>query len=300
MITRVATNAGTRMMLLNLQTAARSLLTAQEQASTGKRLNRMSDNPADAVSALGQRAVLRRLEQFSRNAEEANSWLTASDSALMSVTDQLSSARALLVQANSAASDPTSRAAIAGQIRSIRDALLQTANSRRDGRPLFGGTAAVPATYSSAGLYLGDGGTVQLPVAAGVSLQVNQAGTAVFGTHSGTDPTAGDVFQLLESLAVSVETGNTAAMGTGLGLIDAATTRVAVAQVAIGGRARQLEDLTNAVEDSKISTRRGISAKEDADLAETIITLKTQEAAYQAALQASAKVLQPTLLDFLR
>ncbi|MFN8051669.1 MAG: flagellar hook-associated protein FlgL [Acidimicrobiales bacterium] len=300
MMSRVATNSGARMMLGNLQTTGRSLMTAQEQATTGKRINRMSDNPADAVNILGQKAVLRRLEQYARNSDEASSWLSSGDAALSSVNDRMASARALLVQANSAASDPTSRAAIAGQIRSLRDSLIQVANTQRDGRPLFGGTAAVSAAYDSSGNYLGDNGAVSLPVAAGVTLQVNQSGTAVFGTHNNTDPTSGDVFQLLTSLANSIEAGDTTAMGAGLGQIDTATQRVALAQVNIGSRSSQLEDLTNSLQDDQVRVKQGISAKEDIDLAETIVNLKTQEAAYQAALQATAKVIQPTLLDFLR
>ena len=300
MMTRVASNSGTRMMLGNLQMTGRGLLRAQEQATTGKRINRMSDNPADAVNVLGQRAVLRRLQQYTRNSQEASSWLASTDSALSSVSDRLASARALLVQGNSAASDPTSRAAIAGQIRSLRDSLVQAANTQRDGRPLFGGTASVAAPYDAAGVYTGDAGVVNIPVAAGVNLQVNQTGPAVFGTHNNTDPTQGDVFQLLSSLATSIEAGDTIAMGNGLTLLDAASNRVAVAQVAVGSRAKQVEDLQNSVEDSRVAVANGISAKEDIDLAESIVNLKTQEAAYQAALQATAKVIQPTLLDFLR
>ena len=80
----------------------------------------------------------------------------------------------------------------------------------------------------------------------------------------------------------------------------AASTRVATAQVQLGSRASQLEDLVNSLEDSKVSLKSGISNKENIDFAEAVINMKTREAAYQAAIQATAKVIQPSLMDFLR
>ncbi|HQF92944.1 MAG TPA: hypothetical protein PLS46_02210, partial [Microthrixaceae bacterium] len=124
MITRIASLSGARTMLQSIQNANSELFRAQEQVTTGRRINRVSDNPADAVSSLNQRATLRRLEQYSRNAEEATSWFDAGDAALADVSDRLAGVRATLVQANSAANDVTSRAALANQIRAQRESIL--------------------------------------------------------------------------------------------------------------------------------------------------------------------------------
>lgn len=300
MINRIASLAGPRTMLQSIQNANRQLVIAQEQVTTGRRINRVSDNPADAVSALNQRASLRRMEQFSRNAEEARSWFAAGDAALSDISDRLAGARAILVQANSGANDATSRAALANQIRAIRESVLMAANTERGGRPLFSGNAAGATAYDAAGTYLGDAGVVSLPITGGVSMQVNRTGPEIFGANNPADPLQGDLFQMLDALATSVENGDSTAIGAGLGLIDAATKRVATAQVQLGTRASQLEDLVDSLEDGKVSLKSGISNKENVDFAESIINLKTREAAYQAAIQATAKVIQPSLMDFLR
>jgi flagellar hook-associated protein 3 FlgL len=300
MMNRIASLAGPRTMLQSIQNANRQLFIAQEQVTTGRRINRVSDNPADAVSSLNQRATLRRMEQFSRNAEEAKSWFDAGDSALSDVSDRLAGVRAMLIQANSGANDAQSRLALANQVRASRESILLAANSERSGRPLFAGNAAGLVAYDASGVYQGDNGTVNLPITGGVSLQVNRTGTDVFGTAHPTDPTQGDVFQVLDALATAIENGDTAKISAGLAQIDAATKRVSMAQVQIGSRASQLEDLTSSLEDSKVSLKSGISNKENVDFAESIINLKTREAAYQAAIQATAKVIQPSLMDFLR
>lgn len=299
MIGRVATSSGARLMMGNLQTSGRSLLQAQEHATTGKRIIRMSDNPGDAVSVLSRSAELRRLDQYTRNAGEAQSWLSSADSALTTVSDRLASARTLVIQANSASADAAARSAIANEIRSLRDSVLQTANTVREGRPLFAGTSTTQPVYDTAGTYSGDAGSVAIPVAPGMSLTVNASGPAVFGTAN-ADPMAGDVFQMLSALADAVENNDGATMGAGLTAIDAASGRVNVSLVALGSRTKQLEDMMSTIEDSKVSVRQAISAKQDVDLAESIVALKQKEVAYQAALQATARVIQPSLLDFLR
>ena len=300
MMNRVATSSAPMLMLANIQLAGKSLLTAQEQLTTGKRINRVSDDPASALLALGQRATLRRSEQLSRNLDEARSWTDSNDTALSDVNTQLSRARALLVQANSGSADPAARAAIATDLRSIRTALLQTANTTVDGRAIFAGNSAATNAYDASGTYQGDLGAVQVPIASAVSIQVNKTGPDVFGTANPLDPTNGDVFQLLDSLANAVQTGNSTAIGAGLGQIDAATNRVSIAQVDVGGKAKQIDDLGAQLDDSKVSLKTSIGKAEDIDFAEAVINEKTREAAYQAALQATAKVVQPSLLDFLR
>lgn len=299
MIGRVATNSGVRLMMGNLQTSGRGLLQAQEHATTGKRIIRMSDNPGDAVSVLSRRAELRRLDQYTRNSSEAQSWLSSADAALSTVSDRLASARTLLIQANSGSMDQPARATIANELRSLRDAIIQSANTVREGRPLFAGTSTSQPAFDAAGVYSGDTGTVSIPVAPGMSLAVNASGPEVFGTTN-ADPMAGDVFQLLTALATAVENGDAATVGAGITAVDAASRRVSVAQVGLGSRSRQLEDISATIEDSKVSVRQAISSKEDMDLAESIVALKQQEVAYQAALQATARVIQPSLLDFLR
>ena len=300
MMNRVATSSSARTMNADLQNSMRALNSIQQQISSGRRISRVSDGPADAVNSLTQRAELRRTEQFTRTVDRARLWLRAGEDALAQVSDRLTTARSLVVQGRSGAIGAAERSAIAQEIRAIRSSLIGTANATIDGRPVFGGTTASTAAYDANATYQGDSGAVNLPLAPGIAVTVNAGGPAVFGTFNGGDPTAGDVFQLLESLAASVASGDTTATTAGLTLIDAAATRAASAQVSLGTRGGQIEDLDLANLDVAISLKAGISKAEDVDLAEALINLRTREAAYQAALQATAKVIQPSLLDFLR
>ena len=300
MLNRITTGAAARQMNGNLQNSLRGLTQIQNELTTGRRINRMSDGPAEATTSLAQRAQLRQTEQYARNADRSQMWLRSGDVALGAASDQLANARNLVIQARSGATDPASRAAIADQLRQVRESLLATANSQTGGRPIFGGTTAGAVAYDSAGVYQGDAGIVNLQVAPNQSTAVNVTGTTVFGTPNTTTPLNGDVFQLLDALATAVAANDQASLANSTGLIDAATARVAQAQVVIGSRSAQMEETQQQNVDATIAFKSSISRLEDVDMAEALISLRSKEAAYQAALQVTARVIQPSLLDFLR
>ena len=299
MSTRITPLSTTASMLADLNSGRRALDEVQRRIASGKQLRQASDSPAEAVTTLDHRARLHRSEQLGRNAEVATRWLNEADRALSTVVDRLNAARTALVQATSGANDPTSRLALANQIRALRESLIETANTSIRGRPILGGTSASPAAYAPDGTYQGDAGAVSLPISPGVTMTVAATGTEVFGTANLADPATGDIFQQLDALAIAVQNGDTNSIQAGLGQIDAATTRVQTVQVRLGSRSAQLSDLRAAAAASDQELASAISEIEDTDLAEATIQLKSREVAYQASLQVTARFIQLSLMDFL-
>lgn len=297
---RVTSFSASTLMLSNLFDSRQALIATQRQIASGKKVQKASDGPAEAVASLDTRSKLRRSAQLDRNANRAKEWLQAADQSTQSAVDGINQARGLLVQANSGALDGRARQAIANQILSVRDSLLGTSNTSVLGRPIFSGTAAGASAYDSTGTYLGDGGGVVLPVSPGVTVRVSRTGPEVFGVSNPADPANGDLFQILTSLSASVASNNTTAVTNGLNSLDAASTRVQGVQVELGSRLNQVEDLRNAATGLDNELTSFVSSLEDIDYAEAFIALKSQEASYQAALQVTAKIIQPSLLDFLR
>jgi flagellar hook-associated protein 3 FlgL len=296
---RVTTSSTSALMLRDIQAAQWGLTKIQGQIASNKRIQIASDDPGAALASIGNRAELRRSQQLGRNADRATDWLNAADRASTAAVDILTQARGLVIQATSGASDNTARLAIANQIRQLRESLLSTANMQVGGRSIFAGTAA-GAAYDAAGTFTGDTGSVSAPVAAGVTMRISRTGTEMFGTADPLDPANGDVFQVLDVIATAVQGNDATAVQAALGRIDTATTRVQNVQTELGSRLTQLEDLrtTAAVRAQDLSLQ--ISELEDIDLAEATITLKAKELAYQSALGVAGRILQTTLLDFLR
>lgn len=294
---RVTNTTASRAMLANINKNARTLTDAQVRIASGKQVQRPSDGPAQVLSALDFRSQIRRNEQLSRNALDARAWLDNADSALTHSVERLNRAHTLVVGAVNAASDDQSRRAYAAELRGIREELLATANTQYLGRAIFSGTADTDVAYAPDGTYQGNGGEVQRNVAPDVSVRVNRTGPEVFGVA--TDPD-GDVFAVLDEIATALEAGDITTASAGLAKITTATDRIERAQVEMGARSRQVEEIGFRNADIDVELKAALSEVEDVDIAEALIEVRVQEMAYQAALQVTAKVIQPTLLDFLR
>jgi flagellar hook-associated protein 3 FlgL len=303
-VQRVTTTSSSRAMLANINRNGRTLSVAQERIASGKQVQRPSDGPAQVLSALDYRGQLRRNEQLGRNNLDAQSWLDNADSSLTHTVDRLTRARTLVLGGANASADDQGRAAYAAEIRAIREELLQTANTRHLGRPIFSGTDDVTHAYASDGSYQGNAGVVERNVAPGVSIRVNRTGPEIFGTPAdigaGDDPLDGNLFQLLDAIAGALESGDMTAVSTGLDRITTSTDRIERAQVELGARSKQIEEIGFRNQEVDIQLKSALAEVEDVDIAEALIEVQVQEMAYQAALGVAAKVIQPTLLDFLR
>lgn len=62
----------------------------------------------------------------------------------------------------------------------------------------------------------------------------------------------------------------------------------------------RLDLVENRLSEQEVIAKRVMSDNEDADMEKVIMNLKTQESVHRAALAAGSRIIQPTLLDFLR
>jgi flagellar hook-associated protein 3 FlgL len=283
--------------LANLQTNLDAMAKLQQQLSSGKLISQPSDDPAGTVSAMQFRTDIRTNQQWSRNAQDGISWLNTIDSALSSSMDNLQRVRDLTVQGSSTGSmDDTARAALATEVDSIRQGLIGTANTTYLGRPVFGGTTGGTQAYNADGTYAGDTSSVNRTVGAGSSVQVDANGKAVFGAD--TDPT--NLFTVLAQISTDLRSGSSSGLSAGLGNLDAAMNRIKTVQADVGARTNRITQLKQDADDRVLSLKSSLSDVEDIDLPSTIVNLQMQQTAYQAALGATAKAVQPSLMDFLK
>jgi len=278
----------------SLQLGLNRLSSSQEKLSTGRNINRPSDSPTGTNDAMRLRAGLTANAQYTRNAQDGQSWLDEADSTLTSMLDQVRRARDLVVQAASTGTGgPDARAAIATELTQIRQSLLDDANTQHLGRPLFGGTTSGSKAYDASGTYLGDTNAVTRTVGEGVTVAVNVTGPAAFSTSTN------DLFAVLSDVIDQIRTDPAAASGS-LSRIDDVQGAMRTAHAEIGTRMNRVEAATSSLSAAALSGSKSLSDVENVDVAAAIVDLQMQEVAYQSALGATSRVLQPTLLDFLR
>lgn len=263
------------------------------QISSNKRIQKPSDDPIGTGSSLQYQADLGRNAQIGKNINDAKGWLSIADSTLTTVVEQIQHIRDLAVQAQNGAMGPTELAALGTEIDNTRQTLLTLANTKYGTRSIFAGTSA-GAAYDAAGTYIGRSAGVDRTIAPGVRVQVNVNGDDVFGLAGN------DLFTLVSNLANDVRAGNSAAIGTEIGGLDARLQTVQTRQGEIGARAERVDTMKTRNDDTATSLSQGLSSVEDVDMPKAIMDMQLQQFTYQAALATTAKIIQPSLVDFLR
>ncbi|MFD6817220.1 flagellar hook-associated protein FlgL [Microbacterium sp. NPDC059771] len=293
MISRVTQSTMTQTAMRQLQANLSELARLQDQATSQKAFASPSDDPTAAAATLALHAEQRRTEQYARNIDDGLAWVTAADSAITASTSLLSRVRDLTAQgANDGALDATAKEALAVELEGIRGELLAQANTRLLGRSVFAGTsdtAAFAADYSYSGVA---GSEVTRRVSDAASVRVDTDGAAVFGT--GDD----SVFALVDRIVADLRSGTN--VGPRLGEIDDRRTAMLGVQGSVGTRQSQIERAKEAAVQNSVSLESRRAAVEDVDSVEVLIRLQAQELVYRSALAVNARVLQPSLMDFLR
>jgi flagellar hook-associated protein 3 FlgL len=294
-LTRITQNMMMDRSYSALQTGLNRLAKTQEQLSTGRILNRPSDSPTDTTSAMRIRASLGDQKQYLRNTEDGIGWLGQIDSTLTSVAGQIRRARELGQQgANDANASPQAREALAVEIEQIRESLISASNASYLGRPVFGGVVDGLKAYGPDGSFVGAAGEVSRTVARGVKVPVNVNGPDVFG------PDGANLFDDLGRLAASIRAGDTAGLGDAMDDLHGALSRVTSTLGDVGARYNRLDRARQSAEDLTLSLITTLAQVENVDLARATMDLKLNEVAYQAGLAATARLVQPSLSDFLR
>ncbi|GGJ82620.1 flagellar hook-associated protein FlgL [Pilimelia anulata] len=289
-------------VMRNLQNNLHETGRLQEQLSSGKTMSRPSDSPTGAVSALQLRGQIRSLDQYTRNADDGIGWLGTLDTSMTTSLSHVRRARDLVVtgRAGTTAGSPQAREALAVEVDNIREALIDLANTKYLDRPVFGGTTTGTAAYTAAGVYDGEptgpNRTVDRMVGDGTVVRVDVTGPEVFGAEG--SPT--QIFDLLTNIAADLRSNNQAGLSTGLGDLDTAMQNLQTQLANVGAKYNRIEQMRQTATDRSLSLATQLSDVEDIDLPQTIMEMQMQQTAYQAALSTTAKVIQPSLVDFLR
>jgi len=275
----------------------------QDQLTSGKTITKPSDSPTGTNSSLQLRGALAASNQYQRNMTDGKSWLSTTDTALESMTQQVQRVRDLTVQAmNTGSMSGTDQQAIAAEVSQLQTSLLGLANTQVGGRPIFGGTTSDTSAYAADGTYTGRGGTAADPatpntrrISAAATVRVDVTGAEAFGDQSQGD----DLFAVVGKIA-DLATSDPSQLGDQLSALDTAISRMSNALSDVGARMNRITNAQSTNTDLNLSLTSQLSGVEDTDMAKSIMNLQLQQTSYQAALSVSASALQQTLVDFLR
>lgn len=309
MTSRITSGMTTRSLLSDINDVAARQDATRRQMSSGRQITRPSDDPYSAARAMSLRTDLAGVKQHERNVQEAQSWMSVTDTTLGSITDLAQRARELVVQGATDTLPQTSRNAIADQIDQLVAGMKQEANATYDGRYVLGGSRTNTKPYdatlqtTAAGVtpndgYSGDAASQLREIGPGVTLAVNVRGDEVLG---GTPGATGNMLGVLRDIATHLRAGDTKTLGNAdLKAISDQIDNALAVRARVGAGMNRLDTASSRLAQIEESATSMLSDTEDADMAKVLTEYSTQQAVYQSALQAGARIVQTSLLDFLR
>lgn len=289
-------------MLLNLNRSYGKMSKLQDQLASGSKITRPSDDPVIAVNGMGYRRDLAKVEQYTRNMITASNWLDSSDESLNQVGEQMKRVRELVIQAATDSNTPEDRDKIKKEIDQIRQQLQDVGNTNISGSFIFSGTKTNEPLFV--------GGTinpnvntenVNIEIYDGIQISVNTPGNDLF---KNIDDMIGKISDLLGD-----PTKNGKEIGDMLGGVSTASTsdditamhnKILEAQADIGARQNRVEMMENRLSVREVSVTKQLRDNESIDYSKTITEMVTNESIHQAALSVGAKIIQQTLVDFIR
>lgn len=274
----------------NLLSQTERMIGRQETVSTGKRINRPSDDPIGAASVLHHRRLLASMDQYERNIQVGKNRMEFMETTLDAAEELISEARNWAI--NQASATVTDRANAYSQVGRIRDQLLQLANSKLGDNYIFAGHQTHLPAFASDGSYSGDNGDYSVITGDQMEMRIEADGSRIFQGAS-------DLFAVMDDLLTGIQNGDSTLIDSQVDLLTSARTQVQDVRAETAASYMQLEMTDNQMAKFHLSVENIISRTEDADLNAAIIDLKNQEVSYQAALETAARIVQPTLMDFI-
>jgi len=295
MVMRITSSIQNRNFLENINLTKSRLDKAQEQITTGKRVNRFSDDPFAASQSNRIAAVMSTNDQFISNNDLLRSKLELTDSTLQSLVQTMDSARTAAAQALSGVTTPESRAALAESVGSARAEALSSANTKFDGLYLFAGTQSTNPPFVDSGgsvSYVGNDDPVYLRVDAATVMKTNLTNSDVFA-----GPPA--MFDTLDALKTAIQNNDTAAIRARMNDLETISDRLNTADTVVGGNMQLVDQVQQALKDRNEALQSESSRLTDADLVKAISDMNLANDAVSVALRSQAQIQNLSLIDLM-
>jgi len=286
-------------LLRNLETAQGKMDQLQNQLSSGHRINRPSDDPAGIQNAMRLKSNISSVEQWKSNTDEELSYMTTTDSTLGDMTSMLQRVRELAVQGANGTLATVDKSAIADEVDQISAQLQMMANTQIGSKHIFSGTATdkpLVISLPDGAVSGGNAEKVMFEVGNNLSLPISVNGQDLFGSTA----VPSGVFTTLSALSKALKDNDSANINKALGDIDANIDNVITLRSGLGARTNRMTALQEQLDYTSANLTQNLSSIEDADMAKTITDFTNSQNVYKAALSVGAKIIQPSLVDFMR
>lgn len=291
----------------------------QKQLTSGKTVNKASDDPLKVSRIMQLNRDLKANEQYNKNIASTINYLDTADTALGQLNEVITNINEKLIASGNASYSSEEREALRNTINEQIGHMGQILNTNFDGKYIFGGTRTgdkpveiVKDANETNHLTIAGGDDpkelakldtkLTVEVSQGVTLDYTNSVTDIF-TFTNSKGEEKDIRNIMDEIMNNLASDDPEAIEklTGENLTDIQDFQRHLLKIRseVGAMQNRMDDAKSKNEDETYNMTEILSETEDIDFAETVINLMTLQSVYQASLQVSAKVLQPTLINYI-
>lgn len=274
-----------------------------DEVSSGKKLQKPSDDPIGTASVLQHRSSIRMNEQYVRNIEDGILRLNMTEDVLNDVQNLTSRAKEVATMGSNSTVNEADREIMATEINQLIEQLYSIANRKSVDNYIFGGTQVDKPPFianhnedgeiETISIYGDISGKLIRTVGEGYNVKVN---LDVNGLFYGDD----NLFNSLVSLRESLQDNLPEKVSKELGTLDNSLEKAIGLMGEVGAKTKYFLERKDEINMEVIRLQERNSEITDTDYAESLIQLQEEQILYEAALSVGGKILQSTLMNFLK
>lgn len=323
---RITNASMVRSHLYDTQNNLTNMSKINQQISTGKVINTVSDDPHKAIKIMNMNNEIKYNEKYNSNIDETVGWMNTTDSALESVGNLLGELKDSIIKVGNGTYSQNDMKSLNADINEKIKQLADTLNSTYGGKYLFGGTnvddapikvienpdGSVKLEFSTDknGQVLPNTDDLKADISSGVSIDYNVSVGELFNItdENGNTINLLDEINNLSTLINKAANGNEQEfakakeeiLNNTQDKIDKLFDHVVNERTSLGVRVSTAEKIKEFNDENILNMKSILSQDQDTDVVEKFIELKSAEMIYQTSIQVGAKLIQPTILDYMR
>lgn len=317
---RITNTAMVRSHLYDTQQNLSRMNKINEQINSGKVVNRVSDDPHKAIRIMNMNNEIKYTEKYNYNIDETVGWMNNTDASLENFGNLLKDIKDNIIKVGNGTYSQEEMKALNAEMNEKIKEIADVLNTTHGGKYMFGGSNVEEAPIK---LIENQDGTVKLEInqnsntedlkadiADGTSIDYNVSVGEIFNVKGENGNTVNllDEVNKLSELMNDIANGDeqTSAkarkelLGDVKSNIDKLYNHALDERTSLGVRVSTAEKIKELNNENILNMKSVLSLDQDVDHVEKFIELKSAELVYQASIQVGTKLIQPTILDYMR
>ncbi|MGG2467858.1 hypothetical protein ACOV1W_08970 [Paraclostridium bifermentans] len=309
---RITNSSMIRSHMYDVQEGLQRMDNLNRQIDSQKQINRVSDDPHKAIKIMNLNNEIKYAEKHNQNVEEVVGWMNNTDANLEEFGTLLGDIKNSILKVGNGTYSDEEMKAIQAEMNEKIKALGETLNTTHGGRYMFGGTSVdeppvlIEEKDGVVTLKLNpniNDEDLKAEISDGINLDYNVSASEIF-TKDGENylDSINDLSKLMNDIAngVDVEDNKKELLGDVKKNIDDFFNHTVDTRTKFGVKVNTAEKIKDLNDENILNMKGVLSLEQDVNYVDKFIELKSAEMVYNASIQVGAKLIQPSILDYLR